>query len=436
MHPPVSIGGDPITLIGLRRDKRMPEHKRPLTRTAATEAAYLREGERHVRRAKCRYPDVVDPVAALVMDFESNGSVLRRSTVGVYRQECRAVIRHLCIQGSSSVMDVDDAITRIDRALKRRTGTPAQPRAASRKVNDPSKRELRKLLAQILAYAKEKGDARRHLALGATLFFVSLFGCRLIELSTAVVERDRLVLRNAKYGNGRAGAESRAIKLGFLSETERHALPIALHLLRETIALYAKEPGEDTHRTYERWHRAAAEMLARCCKAAGVRRLNLYSLRHVAIATWRQAGLTPVQIAALAGHASIVTARRHYGHGSSGWSFGAVPTADIPAVTTLEAGGPEAGSAPNSPQGASAVGETVAASDLALEEFPTPSARAPSIAAEQGARHFQAWRETVQGPQSRQLDAILARLAPRDVHGAPVHKIDADERDEGPRHRR
>lgn len=257
-----------------------------------------------------------------------DASILKRATVGVYRQECKAVVRHLCAQRGSSALEEAEDIARIDRALQKRIGTPGAACTASRKANDPTEREVRMVFARILTCVREQGDVRRHLALGATMFFLARFGCRTIELSRAEIGRGHLVLRNAKYGNGRAGSELRAIRLDFLSRTERRALPIARHLLRGTIALYRIHEGEGALPAYQRWHAAAAELLARCCSAAGVRRLHLYSFRHVAIATWRPAGLTPVQIAALAGHASVVTATRHYGRGSSAWRIGALPAAD------------------------------------------------------------------------------------------------------------
>jgi integrase len=57
-------------------------------------------------------------------------------------------------------------------------------------------------------------------------------------------------------------------------------------------------------------------------------RASFYALRHIAIGVWAAHGLSPWQIAALAGHAATRTRRRHYNGGASGWEQHAVPEPD------------------------------------------------------------------------------------------------------------
>lgn len=55
-----------------------------------------------------------------------------------------------------------------------------------------------------------------------------------------------------------------------------------------------------------------ASRLARLCGASKLRRLCLYSFRGTACARYKDAGLSPTEIAALMGHAVDTTAFRHY----------------------------------------------------------------------------------------------------------------------------
>lgn len=48
--------------------------------------------------------------------------------------------------------------------------------------------------------------------------------------------------------------------------------------------------------------------------AAGVRRFNWHGLRHFAVSTWIEAGLTPKTVQTFAGHASLQITMDRYGH--------------------------------------------------------------------------------------------------------------------------
>ena len=70
-------------------------------------------------------------------------------------------------------------------------------------------------------------------------------------------------------------------------------------------------------------YRDCADLLSRACKAIWPRRktrYSLYSCRHQAIANFKHAGFSKVEIAVMAGHASIQTAGESYGRKSYGWS--------------------------------------------------------------------------------------------------------------------
>jgi hypothetical protein len=76
--------------------------------------------------------------------------------------------------------------------------------------------------------------------------------------------------------------------------------------------------------SWEKVHDILAERLARICRRLRLVRISLYSLRHAAIATWKKAKLSRIEIAAMAGHISIKTASRHYAPSKHGWGPKAV----------------------------------------------------------------------------------------------------------------
>lgn len=88
------------------------------------------------------------------------------------------------------------------------------------------------------------------------------------------------------------------------------------------------------------WHKAT--------KAAGVAPLRPHDLRHTAVALWIAAKASPKEVAARAGHASVVTVLDRYGHllpGSEDQVNDAleamgtvVPTASLAPVVNLNQG--------------------------------------------------------------------------------------------------
>jgi hypothetical protein len=75
----------------------------------------------------------------------------------------------------------------------------------------------------------------------------------------------------------------------------------------------------ERHGSWQKLHDILAERLARICRRLRLVRISLYGLRHAAIATWKRAKLSRIEIAAMAGHISIKTASRHYAPSKHGW---------------------------------------------------------------------------------------------------------------------
>jgi hypothetical protein len=83
------------------------------------------------------------------------------------------------------------------------------------------------------------------------------------------------------------------------------------------VALVRAQVGEVG---YKKWQNALRETLAPACADVKVRRMSMYLFRHVAIATWKAAGVSEGDVAKLCGHVGSRTARNHYASARHGWS--------------------------------------------------------------------------------------------------------------------
>lgn len=297
------------------------------SRRPETDAAYLREGRRHLARAQKRHPEVADPIDALLIDVETDSGVLTQNSVSVYRQEFAAILTELCIEQGISDERRQRFLDRVNAALKKRKGRPPEPRTSSKRRLDIPKAEARRILRRLARRATAEGVDSPVLVLGLVLYFAPRVGCRLCEWIDASIEGEDLVVRQAKLSERRAGFPTRRVPLTHMSASQREAIPVLLDLL----ALAVAKAG-----SYRKWHRAAAELLARSCKKEQVERVSFYAFRHIAIGVWAAAGLSPWQIAALAGHASIRTRQRHYNRGAAGWGWSETPVPDVDRVAALE----------------------------------------------------------------------------------------------------
>jgi integrase len=144
------------------------------------------------------------------------------------------------------------------------------------------------------------------------------------EYLAARVEGNVLVVRNGKATNGRANGEERSRDLD-MPASVIDELATFLALLAE-----AAQTAGSPERLFDR----LSARLARVCKRCGVRRVSLYTLRHVGIATVK-AWMTPAEVAAVAGHASTRTASAHYAKRRHGW--GDVRLAGLPTAASIQA---------------------------------------------------------------------------------------------------
>ncbi|WP_240691019.1 site-specific integrase [Burkholderia cepacia] len=180
---------------------------------------------------------------------------------------------------------------------------------SSRKRKGIPKRDYDVLVAN-LANPKQGGDYAKRTALW--LMAALSTGLRPCEWQKAELSEDEsaLVVQNAKATNGRATGVSRTVPV------RTDDLPVIRAHLDALRELRAKGM------TFNQIHNRCGEALNRACKAIwgkdSSKRYALYSARHQFAANTK-AVASPEEVAALLGHSSTRTARRHYAPRRSAW---------------------------------------------------------------------------------------------------------------------
>lgn len=158
---------------------------------------------------------------------------------------------------------------------------------------------IRRVLGDLKLHAETYG----HYASAWVVFYIcsaSRIGWRPCEVEGAYFEEDTLFINTAKLRKG--NAQVRRFPLTKIPENSRFAAEVICEHLPKMAWL-----------RFQRWRNRLAEALSQSCDRLGIDRISLYACRHIAIQTWRTAGMSTAQIAELAGHMNVMTAQRHYG---------------------------------------------------------------------------------------------------------------------------
>ncbi|MBJ7578248.1 site-specific integrase [Devosia sp. MC532] len=229
--------------------------------------------------------------------FVAQNTIWAKSTIKSYRRALKWAVER-CVSNPerySQIMDLLD--TQVEPVAKANKGT------ASGKRKSISRDEHQLILRSLNKSKQDDFLIACFLELGRRL------GLRPMEYLTAKVEEKYLVVLNAKSSNGRGNGVTRTLDLSSFSDNLMAPLLAFLENLKQ--ASIAAGSGRAL------LNRLSAR-LARVCARLRIKRVCLYTIRHVALATAKRE-LSVRQVAALAGHASCVTATRHYAKRSSGW---------------------------------------------------------------------------------------------------------------------
>jgi len=373
---------------------------------------HLRIGRRWLAAALEAHPDL-SPAEALAA-VQGEGGPLDPSSVGRYRADLKYTLRAVMGDGAA----FDEAWRLVDKALSaRKARIPAdQKRTSALKVTDATDSEARALFYELKRHTIRHENPTSILA-GLFVLVAGHAGFRPVELLHARLEGSILTLPNAKR---RPGHEpTRSLDLSGL-----HADVVAgVHLLLQLI------DHDLTKRQFAQWQKAVAEQMRRACRRIGIRGLGLYSFRHVAIATWSRAGLSPAEIARLCGHISVKTAPSHYARAAVGHRRQAVARAATMPVSTPRTGGPAA------PTPAPPPGPAIAAPPVApdpafkLPDRPVPprkDLRPPPMSVEEARAAFS--RHAAPGTTGQIAVSLeKARLRHEGGHATPGGAAPSDE---------
>lgn len=129
---------------------------------------------------------------------------------------------------------------------------------------------------------------------------------------------------NAKNTHGRANGEARDILLENISVDDAATIRHYLKIVREYAANEERfPPGTPIEDVSHEFYASLQHVMTKAWRKKGYSRdarPTLYSTRHQAVANCKASGLTNREIAALFGHVSTTTAKKHYGKKSNGWA--------------------------------------------------------------------------------------------------------------------
>lgn len=242
-------------------------------------------------------------LALLERHLLNDKSTLARGTVCVYRQHVSAAIT-TCVSAGADPSLADEAKETLLKALTGRIGEPSPERGATLKIEVPEKFELADTFDLLRDRFCSMGEIL-DLVLCLYLLVVPRIGLRPIEVTWARREGNELVVATAK----RSGRPERRVPLHGWPDDYLFALDIFLSLV----------PRELDAQGFKLWRNALASRLARASKHSRKRRrLALYCCRHIAIASWRDIGMSPEEIQRLVGHVRV-SSQSGYARGKAGY---------------------------------------------------------------------------------------------------------------------
>ena len=271
---------------------------KPVTRAAKTEAEY--RARYHYLRMTAETEALAGTDIVEVVDwFARQDDRWAEATVRKYR--------------ASLLFTMDSEHLHSDAALHIQQRLEHGPRPAADGPKQTSARKRKSLpvneYLRLVGFLKASQKSDDNLLRGLVQYGVALF-LRPGEFGTAEVVGTTLIVRNSKATNGRANGDTRERELKPMPDKAIKSLSVFLALLRS-----AAQQAGSMKRLLDR----LSSRLARVCKHLKIRRVSLYTLRHVGMAT-AKIWMTPAEVAAAAGHASVVTAQTHYAKRRSGWT--------------------------------------------------------------------------------------------------------------------
>lgn len=300
----------------------------PPSEPAAPEtiAEHRRIGRRWISKAQEAHPGLL-PEGALAQ-VQANSGDLDASTVGRYRADLKyGLLENMTLAGRLD--HFPSAWAKVNEALTKRRAIIAKKnkRTSALKIKDATEAEAKELFDELKKHALSHGNPNAILACLFTLI-AGHCGFRPVELRGARLVGTTLTLPNAKK---RPGHEpTRSMSLVGLHGDVLIGIELMLGLIDHDLS----------KAEFAKWQKVLAQQIRRACIRRDIRKLSLYSFRHVTIASWAAAGLSVQEIAQLCGHLSIRTAHQHYARSDVGHKrkavARAVPSAPLEAAAPMD----------------------------------------------------------------------------------------------------
>lgn len=286
-------------------------HKQP-TKTSGTIVTYVRIGRILLRRAskmerKGELVSVTKISMRIALAFADAEPVVSAATARLYRAAAVYLIANLGAECFDDAMQIvhpapcDGDYIREERLKAGRDDRAHILRGAQQKAKWISETDWKTLLSALIASGNVWGPA-------AVMWLKAgmVTGLRPCEWQSATLCDDILIVQNAKATNGRAPGKVRKLDLSGATSAERQAVREFFDLATECVS----------KGVFDEMYSGVRKHLWKTSRSSLSRRSrypSLYTARHVFCAR-AKATHGHAWVAALMGHASTVTAGRHYAH--------------------------------------------------------------------------------------------------------------------------
>ena len=275
------------------------------TRTDATTAQYQKTASMlHKQASSDTFDDVLARLDTTITWFIAQNQRWKPATLRQYRAALRLAIEDAVAHNRAGRERVDTWYQLIETAPAPLDDTRVRRTSARKRKN------IRVSERDTLVRYLEKQGGKTNRLLSHIVNCLPVLGLRPCEIFGAEFDGTTLTVRCAKDTNGRSIGETREITVK--SVVLKH---VVKHMLKE-LKDFQIHNLTDAQRLQAR----LAKTLERACKACGIKKISLYTLRHQALANAKRT-LEPAEASALAGHASQSTIIKNYATRRSGWKI-------------------------------------------------------------------------------------------------------------------
>lgn len=295
--------------------RTIPSRQEETTRT------YRLRGAKWIKQIRDEIGDPDASVDMVVSVFLAADNRYRASTIRTIRAWILQVIADEYEVGRISGCDAAELVHQLRTLRPKSKAAHLRRQTSARKRKGATVAELRKVCLYLAAASDEMSQvAAKFLAFGPRV------GLRPGEWRSVQLLGDTITWRALKTSNYRGCvAEPKLILVGWTAE-----LLDQLKWLLRTISPYTSDDNK--------WYKFVERLRSRiayACKACGIRRISLYTARHIFVATEKLLATDPAKLAAKLNHKTTRTHTRHYARKNCGLPMRVSMTAADPRAVEM-----------------------------------------------------------------------------------------------------